>query len=274
MKLIAAALSALLLTGLLPAQDTAASVSTPSDSTEDTESYTIEKPANVETEDSLAADRFPAEAASETLTVRTGAEIATPHRARTALLSLLVPGLGEYRMGKKALGKSLMLADGLCWAGLGVSFVLRSLIKDDLRAYLFTYGDCRGDKSISGRSAWDLNDHELELPLYADSSAYYEERIFKPSRDPSMLKVDYYWQWDSEEHHQRYYDIWTNMNTAKVTGYYFLGSAVLFRAGSYVYARYLAKNVALHADKAEPIPIVLRPVSTPNGLCFVLSGSF
>jgi hypothetical protein len=208
------------------------------------ESYTIEKPANQES--------------PETLLVKSGEEQVQKHSRFTSFYSLLLPGLGEYKMGKKTLGKSLMLTDGLLWAGFGAALFLRSLIRDDLRAYLFTFGDCNG-KKVSGRTAWDLTDQELELPLYVDSSAYYDERVYKPSRDTSMLKINFYWQWDNEKAHQRYYDLWRSANQAKVTAYYFLGAVVVARAASFISARYFLKNEAVKSVSNKTLSLNIHP---------------
>jgi len=228
----------------------------------DSGSFTIERPENIEAN----VDNLPVtEKEDVTLSLQSGQEIEASTNRWVPLYSLLVPGLAEYKMGKKSLGKSLMLADGVLWAGFGTAYLIRALTKNDLRAVLYTYGDCDGVKTPSHRTAWDLTDTELELPLYADSSAFYDERIYKPSRDPSMVKADFYWQWDSEAQHQRYYDLWKKMNSAKVASYYFLGGALINRIGSAVYARFLSKNSGVkHAEKST-LSFDAYPATTTGG---------
>jgi len=227
------------------------------------EPYSIERPVNLEEEEGAAnpADtgRLRIKTASpETLVIKSGEEIVEKHSSRTSFYSLLLPGLGEYKMGRKTLGKSLMLTDGLLWVGFGTAFFLRSLLRDDLRAYLFTFGDCNG-KKVSNRTAWNLTDRELELPLYVDSSAYYDERVYKPSRDSTMQKVDFYWQWDNEAAHQRYYDLWRSANQAKVTAYYFLGAAVVARAASFITARYFVRNENVKSISSKTLSLNVHP---------------
>ncbi|MFH0922082.1 MAG: hypothetical protein V1913_17185 [Fibrobacterota bacterium] len=209
----------------------------------DNEGFTIERPEDEAEKKGLdSSAQVPLDNAREQLKIRSGEELKARHSPWLAFASLAVPGLAEYQLGQKKLGKTLMVTDGLLWLGLAASFVYRSARLDDLRAYLFTYGGCDGRSSESGRSAWALSEDEMEFALYADSSAFYEERVFKPSRDPLMQKIDFYWQWDSEETHQVYYDMWKGRNAAKVYGYYFLGTAVVLRAASFIHARYVAKN--------------------------------
>lgn len=210
----------------------------------DTNQYSIEKPEDVG-EENVPVGTEADNAQSERLLIKSGSEIEQQHKKTLSYLSLLLPGLGEYQIGQRKLGKSLMVADGLMWVGLGVAAIMQGFVKDELRAYLYTYGDCRGDKSSAGRSAWDLNDNELKLPMLVDSSAFYEQRIYKPSRDETMLKINFYWQWDSEAHHQTYYDLFKTMNTIKVAGYYFLGASVVMRVGSFIHARYVVRNAGL-----------------------------
>jgi hypothetical protein len=236
--------------------------------------FIIDRPEEaVEEPDSLEAD-VP-DVKDETLVLKGGDEIEKKYSKKISYLSLLFPGTGEYLIGKKKLGKSLMVSDGLLWIGLGTAFFLRALIKDDLRAYLYTYGDCDGKKSVAGRSAWDLTDSELELPLYADSSAFYEERIFKPSRDDLMKKIDFYWQWDSEETHQEYYDLWKKGNQAKVTGYYFLGVALIVRVVSFINTGRMIKKAGMSGFEKKKTAFFVKPgifqMDTPG---LVISYSF
>lgn len=236
-------------------------------SSEPEESYAVEKPQFVEEESMLKKDTLSNSALSnpETLVVKSGEELTKKNRSTLAFLSLLVPGWGEYKMGRHTLGKSLMLADGLMWAGFGAAFFMRALIKDDLRAYLYRYGDCDGTKSASNKTAWDLTDNELELPLYVDSSADYTERIYKPSRDASSVPpIDFYWQWDSEAAHQHYYDLWRNANQARNVAYYFLGAAIITRAASFVTTRYFLKNDGIKSVSTSSLSLNVKPLMLRN----------
>ncbi len=246
---------------------------------EESESFTIEKPVNDENDNAGQASESQMllkqdSSVSETLVVKSGEELVQKHNSNSAFYSLLLPGWGEYKMGKKTLGKSLMLTDGVFWIGLGVTLYVKSLIMDDLRSYLYAFGDCNGKRSPSGRSAWDLDDKELELPLYVDSSADYEQRIYKPSRDTSMLKIDFYWQWDNEATHQRYYDLWRNANQTKVTAYYFLGAAVVTRVASFVTARYFLKNESVNTISGKSISLDIKPALIKGNKGVLLSLRF
>jgi hypothetical protein len=207
----------------------------------------------------------------ETIHMKSGNEIEKVFSTKIALYSLLLPGLGEYKMGKSKLGKTFMISDGLFWIGLASALYVRALMKDDLRAYLYAYGDCDGNKSVSGRSAWDLTDNELELPLYVDSSADYEERVYKLLRSEIAQEIDFYWQWDSEDHHQVYYNMWKSANRAKVAGYYFLGAAIVLRAASFVNTRQMIKKAGMGNVKQAASSVRIYPYAVPfreSGLRF------
>ena len=201
--------------------------------------YEVDRPENEESEEGPSVSPG---VAHETLVFKSGDEVKRTRNLNAAFLSVLVPGWGEYAAGSQKLGKSLMVLDGLFWIGLGSALFSRYLTQQDLKAYLYAYAGCDGRHGESRRTAWDLNEWELELPLYIDSSFIYDERIFKPSRDESMSKIDFYWQWESEEAHQEYYDLWKNASQAKVIGYYFLAGALVSRAVSFIHARYLLKK--------------------------------
>jgi hypothetical protein len=226
------------------------------------DSIIVEKPGLIEDDgniDLLERD--------ELLKVKSSDFLDVDHSRKMApYYSLILPGAGHYKLDRKKSAKSFMLAEGLLWAGFAFSMYHRSQMTDNLRAFLFTYGRCDGVRSdVAGKSAWNLSENELQLPLYNDSSSQYTMRIYKPSRSSDMIKADYYWSWSSEEAHQEYYDMWKERNTAKVAALYFAGAAILNRVGSFIHARWLAKNSDT-IERSEAIPIIWTPFFTENHL--------
>lgn len=235
---------------------------------EGADGFIIEKPG-AETADSVeqALPDAGTTEREEKLVLKSGEELERTVSVANAFYSLLMPGLGEYRIGRPKLGKSLMVADGLFWLGLGAALYYRSGIFHDLRAYLYSNAACDGNGSFSGRNAWDLTEAELELPLYADSSAFYEQRVYMPSRDELMQKIDFYWQWDSEKAHQEYYDMWGRANRAKVFGYYLIGAAVVTRVVSFINTGRLIRKMGMeNIDQSARIELIPRYYQEQPGL--------
>ena len=213
----------------------------------ESEAFVIQKPAFVE---DSSADSESAE--ESRVRLKSGEELKRKVNIRAAFYSLAVPGLGEMVVGRPTLGKSLMVLDGLTWIALGTAFIYRSELMDDLRAYLYANAGCDGTHSFNGKTAHDLSESELELPLYADSSGYYERRVYLPSRDSYMQKADFFWRWNSETAHQRYYDMWGKANRVRVVGYYFLGAAVINRIISFINTGRMIRKMGAEQPASVP----------------------
>ncbi len=232
------------------------------------DSIEVEKPVLIEDDGSISSGE------SVNLKVYSSNEIDELHnRNSLPYFSLLLPGLAHHKLNRKNSAKVYMFAEGALWVGFAYSLFYRSKVTDNLRAYLFTYGRCDGIRSdAANKTAWNLTEMELQLPLYNDSSAQYATRVYKPSRDKSMPAPDFYWSWTSEEAHQEYYDMWKTRNTAKIVALSFAGAAVLNRVGSFIHARWIAKNSDTVTGSVQTI--FWKPIATGNGHGLELSVVF
>ncbi len=149
--------------------------------------------------------------------------------------SLLLPGLGEYKLGKKEQAKIFFISEAIIWTGFVSSYLLHYKYFDDARGYLYSYGH--------SPNAWDIPEDSMSMVLNYDSSEFYyrfDESIINRNPDPERI---YFWEWESKDHKNEFIRIWNLGHKARVVSYFFAGATVLNRAISFLNSRRIAANI-------------------------------
>lgn len=117
--------------------------------------------------------------------------------AKYVLLSLILPGAGEWAMGHKTLAKFFLGTEFLMWTGYFGTQQYIHILEQDYQAYAALHaGVASGNKDDSYWSAVGNADN-----IYEYNQKRLRERDLKgmyPESDPFL------WQWDASEHRYRY----------------------------------------------------------------------
>ncbi|NIT57346.1 MAG: hypothetical protein GWN00_14270 [Aliifodinibius sp.] len=118
---------------------------------------------------------------------------------KNVFLSLLLPGLGEWTMGHKGLGKAFLGAEVTLWLGFLASRQYMNVLQNDMQAFAAVHaGVSSADKDdqfwIDVGTAMSLQEFNSEKLLERDLEATYPEG------------QSYDWQWDSRDNRLNYVD--------------------------------------------------------------------
>lgn len=178
---------------------------------------------------------------------------------RKSALSLLLPGLGQMRLGETSRGMAFLTAEAGFWAGFAVFRTQGSLRKD---SYIEMAGLFAGVLSASGRS----DEYYRRISNWSSSDAY-NQVIRREARvlhgDDLEAREAYYevnrvapdaeWRWESDAARQRYRDKRRDSAAAYRNSRNMLGLALANRVVSMLDAALLArrKGLSLTLSPAE-----------------------
>lgn len=116
-------------------------------------------------------------------------------RMKAFLLSLAVPGLGQYYAGSSGSAKLYAAAEIAIWSG----YFFNSGIKNDYRSDYLSFAARHAGVNPDGRGTSYLN----AIGAY-NSSFEYNSRQYQISGSPVVYSGSSIWQWDSEKNRDRF----------------------------------------------------------------------
>ncbi|MBL8029616.1 MAG: hypothetical protein JNL74_24590, partial [Fibrobacteres bacterium] len=97
---------------------------------QNSDSVVIEKPQYIEDDGEIPGNIE----RSERLSIKSSEFLDVNHDRKIApYYSLIIPGAGHYKLGKKNAAKTFMAADGILWAGFAFSMFHKSRMTDNIR---------------------------------------------------------------------------------------------------------------------------------------------
>lgn len=157
--------------------------------------------------------------------------------------SLLLPGSGEFYVGKKGRGALFLGIEIAAWTGL----LLNDAYADNLRQESYTYAVQHAGISSEGKD----RDYWVNIGNYKDIYAYNEqrrrERLFNELYKENQ---DNYWNWDSKSNRYNYDSQRIDANTIEEQNVFFWGAIALNHLVSSVHAMIIAKNHNQQIDES------------------------
>jgi hypothetical protein len=201
--------------------------------------------------------------------------------AKEAGYSMLLPGLGHYRMGYTTRGKIFFGLEGLTWLAVGTFLWQGYTQEKEYKDYAVSYAAVMGTdhpenyweavgsyRSSDGPGGYNeamrREARDLYYPDVAQMDAYYEQH---------MISGDLAWAWQSERDYDRYNDIRHGSTQANRRALYGVVFALTMRLVSSIDAVRLAKKENNRAREAGG-DISLRFEERPRGLAVSLVRSF
>jgi len=142
--------------------------------------------------------------------------------SRAALLSLVLPGAGQWYAGARGRAAGFLTAEGLLWAAFGFFETVGEVKKTDYRVYARVH---------AGIDPAGKGDDFYRTITFYDSREEYNDlaRVFDPRR-PYYDDVPYWcWQWDSYTARSTYRNLRNQSSEAFSRGKFTLGALVLNR---------------------------------------------
>ena len=138
---------------------------------------------------------------------------------RAVAYSLLLPGAGQWYIGRKQRAGVFLAADAAAWTLWGYFRKIGSIKENDQRNFAQRHAGVVAD----GKD----DDFYRTLTFYDSRDQFNETR--SPFRSPYPNTADYDWQWDSDTSRKQYRDIRNQSKEGYNRAKFALGAAVLTR---------------------------------------------
>ena len=155
---------------------------------------------------------------------------------KAALLSILLPGLGERYAGGRKSAKFFLFTEGVFWTGLFAFQKLNTTRENTFRAYAATRAGATAGKRP--------NSHYDRLSAY-DSIYDYNARlqyVEGASSMPLPETPDNFWEWDSQASRQHFRTLRSKATWARTRGFLFAGALIFNRFASALNATNIASK--------------------------------
>ena len=192
---------------------------------------------------------------------------------KAGILSALVPGAGEYYVGKRVKARYFFAAEVLTWIGYFSFRTYGSWRKEDYINYAARYADAQLEDKSEEFQDW--------VGFYRSIDAFNSlGRVGDPNRAYLPDTPEYHWYWDTPEHQAIYRDIKTKSKDAYNRANFMLGVAVVTRVISIVDAVRDARSSNRQLDNSFSqtdrfnYEINLDPLSDTRQVSFTLFTPF
>lgn len=156
------------------------------------------------------------------------------------LSSLLIPGWGQYKQGRKNTAVMFIGFEVAMWGGIFLTQTYGNSLEDDYIAYAVSHA---GISSV-GKN----HEYYVDIGNYSSQSEFNE--VQQKERDYESLYIgeEYYWNWDSNNNRNHFEDLRIKSDSYKHSAIYFAGAIVINHLVSAVEAaRYQRKHDSIHA---------------------------
>ena len=210
----------------------------------------------------------------------TGSEMVERSAAKEALLSFLLPGLGQHRMGHTLRSKIYFSLEGMAWISAGAFYWQSVARRDAFEDYAVAYA------GVSGTGLSDSYYETISEYMSNDGPGGYNEYLLIEARDmyyPDMEAIDAYyeanmitgddsWRWESDGAFLRYNSLFSGYDLSKKRVVYTLFFALGVRVVSMVDAFRLAGGGGEVGENGRDMSIEIDP--GPDGFRLTMCRSF
>ena len=155
-----------------------------------------------------------------------------PPLKSSMIKSALIPGLGEFGLGKNSRGRLFTQIELVLWITLSGSKRAVSLHESKLHSFASEHAGV----TLKGKS----NQFYIDIGNFGSMDLFNEAH--QRSRQPSQTYSDrarFNWEWDKGKNRQKYRRFRIQRDTARMVGQFIIGGLVLNRIISLIDIRYL-----------------------------------
>ncbi len=166
-------------------------------------------------------------------------------RVKAMLLSLLVPGLGEFYAGNRGWAYLFFGTEAAIWSGFAWQRIQGNLREDRYEEFAEVWA------GVDKATGWDES-YYTNLGRYPTYEDYRVVAI--RSQEGDLYPVEAHWEWQTDERRLRYGDIRADSNRSFQRAEFIAASALLNRALSVVHVARSVKNTP-----ASSLNLTFRP---------------
>lgn len=154
---------------------------------------------------------------------------------KAILLSLAVPGMGEWYAGRKSRAVGFFLAEASIWATYAFFKHKQGWLEDDYINFAIQHAQADPDGK---------DDHYFDMLGFYDNRDDYNKNSLVYNRDNPFFPEtsDWDWQWESDDHRQEYRDIKNSSKSQGRNANFALGAALANRVISAIDAWHSVKS--------------------------------
>ena len=210
------------------------------------------------------------------------AAVGTWSPAREGGLSFLLPGLGQYRMGRKTRAYVYWTLEAAGWITLGTSLYRASSKEDAYEEYAAAYA------GISGTGYDEGYYEDVGRWISSDGPGGYNEYVRREARDlyyPDQSAMDVYymenyvspemaWRWSSTDAQHNFNTLRGDSKDAERYALYTAFYLFALRVVSSVDAVYIARRSTNEVDTSSNIPVRFEAGPRPGGFYLAVNRPF
>lgn len=196
--------------------------------------------------------------------------------------SFLLPGLGQYRMGRKKRAYVYFTLEGAGWLMLGTSLWRADSKEDAYRDYAVSYA------GVNSTGYDDGYYENVGRWISSDGPGGYNEYVKREARDlyyPDQDAMDTYyfdnyvtsemaWRWTSTDAQHNFNTLRGDSEDAERYALYSVFYLFALRVVSSVDAVFIARKSADNADTSSNIPVRIEAGPRPGGFFFAVNKPF
>ncbi len=210
----------------------------------------------------------------------TGTDLTERSAAKEALLSFLIPGLGQYRMGHKVRSRIYFGLESVAWISAGAFYWQSVARRDAYKSYAVAYA------GVGGKGNSDGYYETIGNYMSSEGPGGYNEYVLREARDlyypdkaamdayysKEMISGDLAWRWESERAFGLYGDLFAGSDASRRRAVYSIFFALGLRVVSMVDALRLAGGLLPESETKPGISIGVDP--QPGGFRMTMCRSF
>jgi hypothetical protein len=210
------------------------------------------------------------------------AAVARYSPAKEGGLSFLLPGLGQYRMGRKRRAYVYFALEGAGWVALATSLIRKDSKEGAYEDYAVAYA------GVSGTGHEKTYYENVGQWIGSDGPGGYNEYVRREARDlyyPDQAAMDAYylenyvsaemaWRWTSGDAQHNYNELRGDAEDARRYAVYSAFYLAVLRVVSAVDAVYIARRSTNEVDTTSSVPLRFEAGPRPGGFFFAVNKPF
>jgi len=193
---------------------------------------------------------------------------------KAALFSSLVPGGGQYYLGKRKTARYFFAAEALTWLGYFSFRTYGNWRQDDYIAYAAIHANA----DLEGKS----DDHLAWVGFYSNIREFNSfGRVWDPERAYLPDTPENHWEWKTDDERQTYRDLRNRSLEAYRRSDFMIGVAILDRVVSVIdairSARRMGRRIDIGSsdtDENRSIKLSVNPFSSRRQVCLTFYPGF
>jgi hypothetical protein len=183
------------------------------------------------------------------------------------LQSLVLPGWGQYSLGKKNAALGFVSAEALLIGGMFTLRAYGASARDDYKAMAATYAGVMGDHD---------HDYYVDVGNWMNVDDFNERRLQERSFGELYTAEADRWEWDSDQHRAEMRNRRIKSDRALNSVLYLVGGLVLNHVASAIHAGRASVRMSRAQSSLTPPnwSVGLAPASQQGGMRILLSKNF